>query len=609
MDDNNNIKLSRPVPPFLRYCSAIIPTAFDDSLSYYEALCALYKWLQTNVIDTINHNASVTNDFINKEKELEELFEQLKEYVDTYFENLDVQEEINNKLDEMAEQGQLADIISQYLNSTAVFGYDTVADMKNADNLVNGSYARTLGYHTKNDGGGALYKIRKITNDDVIDESFIIEMGDPSDELIAEYVVSGDIYVEQLGAANLVDSTAKIQHLIDYSIANDLCLKFSNKEYNITSIDFKTAKLIFEKTTFQVIASEEDVAIKVTSPYKGSKYSDFTLKGIGKTGIKVTSAKNITFERVVVEDCKTGFEAYSGYEISLLDSLFVNSSDIVDSVGIIVSTWDSVYSDIVIQGYRTGVKTTVNTIGVYYDKIHIWSTDANTVKNSVGMDMNGGGEVHNCTFDTCLIGVKLHRKEKLYLLNCRWFWNTMWFTDAILDGATPYLIYFDDATCSNWFEMHQCYGYKPNSITTLNFTNISESDWQGLCNIKAHNRDLYIGGFDGYLPLGQKASLNTPDTLTDVFNVVRYNNDSFSLYYVGKIASDAAEGQIDLGYINKNIAMTDLPVNTVCTYGNQWNATDEGFAYLYINENGLVQTRITPNMRDKYLKIYISYSK
>ena len=42
MDDNNNIKKAPNVPPFLRYCSAIIPTAFDDSLSYYEALCALF---------------------------------------------------------------------------------------------------------------------------------------------------------------------------------------------------------------------------------------------------------------------------------------------------------------------------------------------------------------------------------------------------------------------------------------------------------------------------------------------------------------------------------------------------------------------------------------
>lgn len=147
MDENNNIKKAPNVPPFLRYCSAIIPTAFDDSLSYYEALCALYKFLQDQVIGTINNNANVTQYYIGRQNELEALFEQLKEYVDTYFENLDVQEEINNKLDEMAESGELADIITEYLNSyiEVIFpnygtdGYDTLGDcsiIKTANKVV-----------------------------------------------------------------------------------------------------------------------------------------------------------------------------------------------------------------------------------------------------------------------------------------------------------------------------------------------------------------------------------------------------------------------------------------------------------------------------------------
>ena len=108
MDTNNNIQKAKNVPPFVRYCSAIIPTMFDDSLSYYEALCALNNFLQTNVIDTINNNATVTEEYIR-------LTNELKEYVENYFENLDVQEEINNKLDEMAEDGTLTTIISSYI--------------------------------------------------------------------------------------------------------------------------------------------------------------------------------------------------------------------------------------------------------------------------------------------------------------------------------------------------------------------------------------------------------------------------------------------------------------------------------------------------------------
>ena len=41
-------------------------------------------------------------------------FVELKDFVDTYFENLDVQEEINNKLDAMVEDGTLTELIANY---------------------------------------------------------------------------------------------------------------------------------------------------------------------------------------------------------------------------------------------------------------------------------------------------------------------------------------------------------------------------------------------------------------------------------------------------------------------------------------------------------------
>ena len=58
-------------------------------------------------------------------------FVELKDFVDTYFENLDVQEEINNKLDEMAESGELQDLIFNYIGRIAVVNvryYGVVGD-------------------------------------------------------------------------------------------------------------------------------------------------------------------------------------------------------------------------------------------------------------------------------------------------------------------------------------------------------------------------------------------------------------------------------------------------------------------------------------------------
>lgn len=198
------------VPPFVRFVASAVPMVFDNSLSYYEALCALWKYIQ-DMTDVVNNNATLEEEFIEKVNELEV-------YMNTYFDNLDVQEEINNKLDAMADAGTLADIISAYLNSIAIFGYDNLADMKAATNLVAGSYARTLGYYAKNDNGGGLYKIRTITNDDVVDEGSIVALDD--DNLVAELIVEhGDVIVNQFGAKgdNTTDDSTAIQNAINYS--------------------------------------------------------------------------------------------------------------------------------------------------------------------------------------------------------------------------------------------------------------------------------------------------------------------------------------------------------------------------------------------------------
>ena len=92
---------------FTNYIFKAIPLAFDESMSYYETLCGLLSYLKDTVIPTVNNNADAV-------AELQNLFTTLNNYVDNYFTNLDVQEEINNKLDEMATDGTLYEIIRKY---------------------------------------------------------------------------------------------------------------------------------------------------------------------------------------------------------------------------------------------------------------------------------------------------------------------------------------------------------------------------------------------------------------------------------------------------------------------------------------------------------------
>lgn len=159
------------LPPFKKMCMTVgnLPSSFMESMTYYEALEWLYQYIDKEIKTAINTNSEAVS-------ELQNAFVILKNYVDTYFDNVDIQTEINNKLDEMAESGELADIIAQYLEVASVLAFDTKASLKAAENLVNGSITKTLGDISYNDGKGNFYKIRTITSGDVIDDDNILAL-------------------------------------------------------------------------------------------------------------------------------------------------------------------------------------------------------------------------------------------------------------------------------------------------------------------------------------------------------------------------------------------------------------------------------------------------
>lgn len=179
-----NLKELKPVgklSPFAHFCCTIgnLPTSYMISLTYEEQLLWLCNYLEKTVIPAVNTNAEAV-------AELQNLYNQLKDYVNNYFTNLDVQKEINKKLDEMAESGQLTEIVTAYLQIAGILAFNTVADMKNSDNLIDGSFAETFGYAQINDKKGAKYKIRTITNADVVDNINIIALKNTN--LIAELI-------------------------------------------------------------------------------------------------------------------------------------------------------------------------------------------------------------------------------------------------------------------------------------------------------------------------------------------------------------------------------------------------------------------------------------
>lgn len=93
--------------PFRYWCQKVLPLVYDDSLSYYELLCKVVNYLN-NAIGDIN---TLSQDVLN----IAHAYTQLESYVNNYFDNLDVQEEINTKLDAMAQDGSLSAIFAQII--------------------------------------------------------------------------------------------------------------------------------------------------------------------------------------------------------------------------------------------------------------------------------------------------------------------------------------------------------------------------------------------------------------------------------------------------------------------------------------------------------------
>ena len=151
-----------PVQPFRFWCQTVLPSIYDDSLSYYELLNKVVDYLNKlgELFNSTNENVESLENYIS---DLKNVVTQLETYIDEYFTNLDVQTEINNKLDTMVTDGTFNEIfgpvIAQEVADYLADGHTpSTAPPKDTTLTVNNAYANAKTV------GDFLYNFRNIVS-------------------------------------------------------------------------------------------------------------------------------------------------------------------------------------------------------------------------------------------------------------------------------------------------------------------------------------------------------------------------------------------------------------------------------------------------------------
>lgn len=274
-----------------------------DALTNYQLLCKIVEY-----INEVAKNNDIMIDNV--------------EALNNWFNNLDVQDEINNKLDEMAESGQLADIIAQYLKVSSILAFNTVADMKSSTNLSEGSFAETYGFYVVADGGSAKYKIRKITNVDVIDNIKLFALDNDS-TLVAELIINKEMNSKQFGLIGdgETDETTKLKEF------------FGNE---------KIEKYILLNGTYIL---DDDIRITSNSNIEFMENAIIKRKATSNTNYYMLNVGNVSHvlirnaHLIGDKDDHTGTSGEWGYGIHVFSSQYINIEN-----SVIEKTWgDGIY--------------------------------------------------------------------------------------------------------------------------------------------------------------------------------------------------------------------------------------------------------------------------
>lgn len=298
----------------------------------------------------------------------------------------DITEIINNKLEQMGEDGELQDIIQSYLDAYAMVVFDTVADMKASTVLSDGSYAKTLGYYAKDDLGGAFYKIASTTPSGCYET---LNSG-----LYAELVLEDTMNVKQFGAKGdgITDDTNTIQvaldnvkniivpsgtYMVDASVSikpntdnkielvNDATIKAISNDLDtycvvdvngVSNVEIFGGTISGERTTHTGASGEWGHCVKINNNASEIYIHDINLVEAWGDGIYFNACSNVSTSRVHVNNVRrNGYSIISMTNYLSEDDFIENTSGTSPNSGVDIepNTSANVLSNIVFNRLST----------------------------------------------------------------------------------------------------------------------------------------------------------------------------------------------------------------------------------------------------------------
>ena len=440
---------------FTNYIFKAIPLAFDESLSYYECLCGLLDYLKNVIIPTVNNNADavaelqnlyielktyVDNAINEYEESINNKVESLENYMNDYFNNLDVQQEINNKLDQMVEDGTLQKILNNYISITKV--YNTFSDVLN-DSLTDGMKIKTLGYYDINDNGGCNYLVTNIKNTNIKQ----IE----KDNLFIEPIFNDVINLKCYGlhGNDNDDDSILLNELFNYF--NNKTLYIPNGIYSINQTLYigNNCNLIMDNKCelkansfmdYLLVYNKEDLSYE-------NKTHDKYIKGgilngnnkINDSVITLRSYMHFTLQDMVIKNfslygLKTKFNNITaGNELICNNLYFWNETEQQNSLAIYNIARDGIFTNILIRDTHYGIEC----YDGLYSKIHGWIGFASLIPNSYFIKSNDKATIiDECYADTYQFPF-ISSFLTLNISNSLILFNTQLYTSELVKSNKP----------------------------------------------------------------------------------------------------------------------------------------------------------------------------